>query len=295
MISELKIVPPQKSAFTIETPDYLPKQHTLCCWSGKRGSGKSVGCANFVSTCRKLGVYDKVWLICGTYESNKTIWGGIAGVDDEDVILPTKTAFAEVLRRLSEEKKQWDTYLSQMKAYKQFNKTEKGETNFFKHLTTRDTLDLSKPKWHYKKAVPPRCCVVLDDCMGTDIFLPSAGLVKTIIAHRHHAGGLGISVHMLIQSYCSRESLARPIREQLTVLCLFAMAQTEQIKKVWMEAELPGMSELAFLHMFRDATKLPHGFLLVDFSPKEEFQRYRIRMDEYLDPTPYMAAYPMAG
>jgi len=148
MISELKIVPPTKGAFTIETPDYLPKQHTLCCWSGRRGAGKSVACANFCATCRKLGVYDKIFLICGTYASNKTIWGQIAGIDEDCVILPTKTAFAEVLRRLNEEKKQWDTYLSQMKTYKQFNKTEKGEVNFFKQLTTRDNLNLSRPKWH---------------------------------------------------------------------------------------------------------------------------------------------------
>ena len=59
LLSDLKILPPKKSAFTIETPDYLPKQHTLCCWSGKRGSGKSVACANFVAVCKKLGVYDK--------------------------------------------------------------------------------------------------------------------------------------------------------------------------------------------------------------------------------------------
>lgn len=294
MLSDLKIVPPKKSAFTIETPDFLPKQHTLTCWSGKRGSGKSVACANFVALCKKLGVYDRVYLICGTYDSNRTIWQNIAGIDDDDVILPTKHAMAEAIRRLEEEKKQWDIYLSQMKAFKSFNKLEKGETNFFKHLATRDTLDLSRPKWPYKKAVPPRCCVVLDDCMGEDLMvLPSAKLTRFLIAHRHWAGGLGLSVHMLLQSYCSRESLPRPVREQLTVLCLFAMSQQDQIKKVWSEADLPGLSFDAFLLLFRTATEEPHSFLMIDFSPKEEYQRYRINMDQYLDPTPFIARYPM--
>jgi hypothetical protein len=293
MLSDLKIVPPKKEAFTIETADFLPRQHTLCCWSGKRGSGKSCACANFVQICRKLGVYDRVWLICGTYESNRTIWQNIGGVHDDDVILPTKHAFAEVLRRLDEEKSNWDKYLMQMKAYKEYHKTDEEQVNFFKHMTTRDNLNLSKPKWPYKKAVPPRCCVVLDDVMGEDLVTcPSSKLTKHIIAHRHWAGGLGISVHMLVQSYCSRESLPRPIREQLTVLCLFNMAQTEQIKKVWSEADLPGLSFECFLAMCRHAWAEPHSFLTIDFAPKSEEQRYRVCMDEYLDPAPFLAAHP---
>jgi hypothetical protein len=292
MLSQLKVIPPKKGAFTIDTPIDIPKQHTLCCWSGKRGSGKSVACANFIRVAKKLGVYDRVFLICGTFASNREIWGPV--IDEEDVILPRKDAFAEVISRLDQEKKKWDIYLNQMKTYKLFNKTEKGETNFFKHLATRDSMDLTKPKWPYKKAVPPRVAVVCDDVMGEELVThPSAKLTRWIVCHRHWAEGLGISVHMLLQSYCSRESLPRPIREQLTVLCLFTMAQTEQIKKVWLEADLPGISELAFLAMCRYAWQEPHAFLFIDFSPKEEYQRYRVCMDTYLDATPFIAKYPM--
>ena len=293
MLSDLTIVPPKKGAFTIETDEHFPKQHTLCCWSGKRGSGKSVACANQIRVAKQRGYYDKVWLITGTFESNREIWQGIAKIDDDDVLLPTKFAFKDVIKLLEDEKKKWDAYKNQLRAYNEFTQ-ERGPVNFLTRLTTRETLDLSKPKWPYKKAVPPRCCVVLDDCVGEDLLvLPSAKLTKYIIAHRHFAGGLGISVHMLLQSYCSRESLPRPVREQLTVLCLFAMAQTEQIKKVWSEADLPGMSFNAFLHMFRQATEEPHSFLMIDFAPKNEYQRYRINMDTYLDPAPFILEFPM--
>jgi len=296
MLSELTIRPPKKGAFTIDTDQYpdIPKQHTLCCWSGKRGSGKSVACANFIACLKKRGIYDRCFLICGTFESNKEIWQGLAGIDPEDVILPTKHAFAEVIRRLEEEKKNWDTFQSQMKAYRQFTKTEKGETNFFQRLTTCDSLDLCKPRWPYQKKVPPRIAVCLDDCCGEDLMiLPSAKLTKYIIAHRHWAGGLGISVHMLLQSYSSRESLPRPVREQLTVLCLFAMSQTAQIKKCYEEADLPGLSFEAFLSMCRHAWEEPHAFLTIDFSPVEEHRRYRVCMDRYLDPAPFIAMHPM--
>ena len=293
MLSNLTIIPPKSTAFTIETDIHFPKQHTLCCWSGKRGSGKSVACANQIRVAKQRGYYDKVWLITGTYESNREIWQGIAKIDDEDVLLPTKFAFKDVITLLEDEKKKWDAYKNQLRSYNEFTQ-EKGPVNFLTRLTTRETLDLSKPKWPYKKAVPPRCCVVLDDCVGEDLLvLPSAKLTRWIIAHRHWAGGLGISVHMLLQSYCSRESLPRPVREQLTVLCLFAMSQIEQIKKVWSEADLPGMSFNAFLHMFRHATEEPHSFLMIDFAPKNEYQRYRINMDTYLDPAPFILEFPM--
>lgn len=308
-LSDLKVEPPKKQAFTICTDPLFPKQHSLNCWSGKRGSGKSCACANQIRIAKERGYYHRVWLICGTYESNREIWQGIAGIDDDDVIKPEKNAFAEAVRRLEEEKKQWDVYQSQMKHWKENNKLETKETQFFKKIddTSREmnffgklaqkpvSLDLSKPKWPYKgKPCPPRCCVVLDDCMGEPIVcLPSAGLTKWLIAHRHWAGGLGISVHMLLQSYASRESLSRPIREQVTVLCLFHMSQIEQIKKVWTEADLPGFSFDAFLAMFRYATEEPHSFLMIDFSPKEEYMRYRKNMDEFIDPEPYIKMFPL--
>ena len=98
MLSDFTIIPPKKGAWTISTDIHFPKQHTLCCWSGKRGSGKSVACANQIRLAKKRGYYDKCWLICGTYESNREIWQGIAGIDDEDVLLPTKFAFKEVIK-----------------------------------------------------------------------------------------------------------------------------------------------------------------------------------------------------
>ena len=47
-IRNFGITPPEKGAFTIETPPDIPKMHCMMMVSGKRGGGKSVSVANFV-------------------------------------------------------------------------------------------------------------------------------------------------------------------------------------------------------------------------------------------------------
>ena len=56
------------------------------------------------------------------------------------------------------------------------------------------------PVWKYRKEVPPRLFLIIDDCMGTDLMKPRAKLINFCIKHRHIADGLGVSVAMLVQS-----------------------------------------------------------------------------------------------
>jgi hypothetical protein len=61
---------------------------------------------------------------------------------------------------------------------------------------------------------------------------PSSGLVNTCIKHRHVADGLGLSIAMLVQTYCAVGGLPRPIRENCTLLCLFKLKDQNQLKKI---------------------------------------------------------------
>ena len=116
------------------------------------------------------------------------------------------------------------------------------DENLIKELLNYEELGFfdEPPKWKYRKEVPPRLALVIDDSMGTDIMLPSAGLTKFVIAHRHWGEGLGITVFMLVQSYTAGagQGLSRPIREQTTQLWLFKIAQEGQLKKVFEESDL---------------------------------------------------------
>ena len=89
---------------------------------------------------------------------------------------------------------------------------------------------------------------------------------------------------MLVQSYCAVGSLPRPIRENCTCLLLFRNTQTAQIQKIYEEIG-GGNEDLTFEQfesMFKYATDMPFGFLLIDFSPKEPHMKFRANFNEYL-------------
>lgn len=212
-LDELKIKPPEKSSFEIETSEHFPKLHTLTIASGKRGGGKSVGVANYLRACYDRGYFDKVWCITPTYASNREIWDMIP-IDPDNVMEPTKTCMKVLSELVMQERNSWDEFLEQKRQYEQYLKDMKNEKL---DLTDKNVLDRlldyeehkffdDKPVWHYRNEVPPRLAVIIDDCVGSDLMrLPSANLVNTCIKHRHLGNGLGISIFLLVQSYACRE------------------------------------------------------------------------------------------
>ena len=287
-IKGFKTIVPPKSAFTIETAEDFPKLHTLCIASGKRGGGKSVAISNFIKRSKEHGYYDRVWLITPTYYSNKAIWD-IAEIDEADVYEPTMHVIKEIVNLVEAEREEWDLFLQQKELYKQF-KDEMKRTP----ITQIDPEQLLEyqdlgffegpPEWKYKKEVPPRLGLIIDDTLGTPLMAkPSAGLLNLCIKHRHIAKGLGIGIFMCVQSYCSQGGINRAIRENTTLLLLFKINQEAQIKKVMDESDLPVSNE-TFMEMCKYCHDKPYNFLLMDFAPKDETKRFRSGWDEYILP-----------
>ncbi len=285
-IKGFKTIVPPKSAFTIETAEDFPKLHTLCIASGKRGGGKSVAVANFIKRCKDAGYYDKVWCITPTYYSNKSIWD-IAEIEEENVFEPTMHVLRDVVGMVEAEREEWDLFLQQKEMYKQFKKEVKR-----KPITEIDEEVLLEyqdlgffegpPEWKYKNEVPPRLGLIIDDCLSTPLMAkPSAGLVNTVIKHRHLGKGLGLSIFMLVQSYCSQGGLHRVIRENTTMLLLFKVNQEQQIKKIIDESDLEVPDE-KFMEMCKYCHDKPFNFLMMDFAPKDESKRFRSGWDEYI-------------
>ena len=140
------------------------------------------------------------------------------------------------------------------------------------------------PKWkHEDDSHPTFCMLIMDDCMSLPILSqPSSGLVNTCIKHRHIADGLGLSICMLVQSYCAVGGVPRPIRENCTLLCLFKLKDQNQLKKI--HEEIGSDVELhKFDQMFDYATSKPFGFLCIDFNPKSAEQTFRCCFNEYLN------------
>lgn len=281
---------PTKGAFTIDTEFNFPKLHTLMCVSGKRGGGKSVAISNFCRLCKDKGYYDRVYLITPTYMSNKNIWD-IASIEEQDVFEPDMNVIKTLIKKVETEKEEYDEYLERKAKYKKFIKDMK-----YKNIHSIDVNDMlyyydfgfidgKKPEWKYKDdSHPPRLAVIIDDAVGTDLMSKrTAGLLNLCIKHRHIADGLGISIFMLVQSYCCQGGVARPIRENCTHLLLFKINDENQIKKVKEESDLP-ITDEEFMEMCNYAHSIPFNFLFLDFALKCKKRMFRSGFDDIIIP-----------
>jgi len=289
-INKFNTILPKKGAFTIETDKDFPKLHTLTIASGKRGGGKSVAISNILREARNKNYFDRILLISPTYNSNKQIWD-ICYIQEEDVYEPNVNVLKDIISFVEAEKQEYDDFIVKKERYKTFQKDIK-----HKPISAFDPEELIgylemgfldqniKPEWKYQREQPPRIGLVIDDCMGTDLMSKrTAGLTNLCIKHRHISDGLGISIFMLVQSYCANGGVARPIRENCTNILLFKINDENQIKKLKDEADLP-ITDQEFNEMVRKVHEVPYNYLFIDFSPKCETKRFRNAFNEYLIP-----------
>jgi hypothetical protein len=231
---------------------------------------------------------DRVVLVTPTFESNKTIWE-ICKIDKTDVFEPTKETMRAIEAFVTNEADEWDRFLNEKREYERMNKDlQSGRDAMWTgdallQFMDRGWLMNKRPVWKYSVERAPRLAVVIDDCLGTQLLLPSGGLTNFCIKHRHVGRGLGISVCMLVQSYCAQGGIARPIRENTTLLCLFKLRDAGQRVKILEEADL-GISEEAFTRITDYAWSKPFGFLTIDFAAKSENLRFRSGFQEIIQP-----------
>ena len=288
-INKFKTQLPKKSAFTIETEDDFPKLHTLCVASGKRGGGKSVAIANFVKKCKDKNYYDKLWLISPTYHSNKQIWD-IADIEEEDVFEPDINVLKTITGLIEAEREEWDDFLMKKELYKKYKREIANKpvmsirpVDLIQYMDL-GFLDNIEPEWKYPIEQAPRLGLIIDDAMGTDLMAKrTAGLTNFCIKHRHLGRGLGVSVFMLVQSYCALGGVPRPIRENTTHLLLFKINDEKQIQKVKEESDLPVTDE-EWESMCEKAHSIPYNFLLCEFAYKCPSKMFRSGWDNYLIP-----------
>jgi hypothetical protein len=287
-IKNFEPIIPKKSAFTIDTPESLPKLHTLMVLSSKRGGGKSVAITTFVKKLMDNGLIDRVILISPTYWSNKIIFEPLGINEETDVLEPTKESIKQLVEMVEQDKAEYDEHIKKKKLYKKYKKMMASDTPLWgiDPDMMMEFLEMgffeSAPQWKYQDdSHPPRIFVIIDDAMGTELMNPKSGLVNLCIKHRHIGGGLGISLALLVQSYCSIGSTPRPIRENCTLLALFRTKDENQIEKI--HQEIGADIDLdKFDKLFKYATDKPHGFLVIDFSPKSPDKTFRSGWNEYI-------------
>ena len=287
-VNIIKTKLPDKGAFTIETsPDFI-KLHSLMILSGKRGGGKSVSIANFIRTCKEKNYFDKIYLVTPTYASNKSIWD-IASIEPEDVFEPDIGVVKLIKEKIEAEKQEWDEFLQELKLYKKFKKEIENDKyiddeNLIKYLENGYLDNKERPKWKYKVEQPPRLGVIFDDCLNSEVMARrSSGLINFCIKHRHVADGLGVSIFLLVQAYCSHDGINKAIRENTTQLLLFKTNSEVQLKKIKDECDLP-ITEEEFQEICNKAFEVPYQFVLIDFAAKCPSFQFRIGWNEIIIP-----------
>jgi len=271
-----------KSGYSPETPEHIPKLHTLMILNGRRNAGKTTAITNYLAILKREKLIDRILVVTPTYESNKKNWEAL-GIEREDVFEPSKDVLQKIMSIIKAESDEYDTFKHNKKMFKQITESDL-PLHKMNPLLVKLVMDNNglEPQYKYdNNEVPPRLFLVLDDCLGHPIYLPSAGLTKFVQSHRHHHK-IGISVAMLTQTYCTKEAgVARPIRENCTLLCLWKIKDQNQLARIHDEIG-NDVSLEDFDRMLEYATKKDHGFLTVDFVPKKPEYAFRANFDEYL-------------
>lgn len=276
---DIKLI--HKSGYSPPTPEDICKMHFLWILNGRRNSGKTTTFTNYAHILKQHKLVDELYITTPTYESNKSNWDAL-GIPRENVFQPTKDAVEKMRLIIKKQSEDWDDFLEKKKKWQHMI-----DSDMPIHRMPPGYLQMlienggQAPVWKYEIERPPVLVWCLDDCLGWEIYLPSAGLTKFIQSHRHHSK-IGISVAMLCQTYCTKEAgIARPIRENCTMLSLWRIKDQNQLKRIHDEIG-NDVSIEKFDELLQYATDKPFGSLLIDFCPKKPEYAFRANFNQYL-------------
>jgi len=289
---EIEIPKNTRAAFTIETPVNVPKLHQVSLWIAKRGSGKSLSCANYIKHLRDHKLVDRVILVSPTYKTQVALWN-FAGVEEDDALPATYESLLQIQDIMAEEAEEWNEYQKQLIIYNKLQTLIRtpGRTKVdWSLLFEADAAGLldhyTKPTYKYGNR-PISVYVIFDDIIGTELFGTKSAngnnakqlLTNMCILHRH-VQNIGLSMAFLCQVYLGNFALPRVIREQASFLCIFRTYDIKRLKQMANELDIPEETFKA-LHDF--ATAELHQFLLVDLTTKDKSMKYRKGFNERIE------------
>lgn len=246
----------------------VPKPPVLGIFVGKRGQGKTVTATRLLHyyTHNNPEVFQKelIFVISPTAESQTHLWDHI-GCDPENVFAAStqteiKGLIDAIIEILKSKKKKYDEDQEYIEAY---NCLMRGGTLTARQeflLDQRDCQPLVDPEpW-------PRPCLLLDDLSHMKV-MDKAWFISLCLRHRHVAGGVSLSILMLVQSL--RGGVARVIRQNCSLIILYSTH--DQTAKDDLYAECSHLLEKdEFMALFEHATDERHDFMSVDLSQDDK-------------------------
>jgi len=273
------------------TGDNSFRQPCLHMIVGQRTSGKSYLTSKILAQAKKEQTFDVIYIVTPSFNSNKAYFGKY--ISEQNVFEPTKSSIGEVIKKVEEDRDEWEQYLQDLELYKKFKNDIKN-----KHFSLIDGDSLieymnrgffeKRPTWKYKNEEPPKSMLILDDCLGSEAILQSSGLTRIATLNRHigplkenykERSACGLAVIILSQSYKMNNGISRVLRENLSLLTLFKNKQEKQMESI--REELANVvDEELFNKAYNYATKEKYGNLTVDFKPKTLCRTFRKNLNE---------------
>ena len=295
--STMKIKPVGKEAFPIKTKTDYPQCHFLLTAYGKRGSGKTTSVTSLINEGVKDKVFDEVFIVTPTYHSNADMFlqFGKAFDPETNVIEPTRDTADHIEGFVNGLAEYYDDYLDKMEIYNELKKKKHNldvdeYDDFIEMGLMDDAGHIMKPEYKYHNK-PPRVVALIDDCVGTDVFIGNGSKKMTSLAlkHRHispmrHGGVLGVSLCLLSQTIATQQgSIARAVRENSTHVIIVGKTKDTNKQKQMYDELGDGLEKDDFMLLWDFATmESPHDFLFLDYNPKKGLSPYRRNFDTYI-------------
>lgn len=252
----------------IPLKDGVPKPPVLGIFVGKRGQGKTVTATRLLHyyTHYNPEIFQKelVFVISPTAESQKHLWDHIGVLEENVFAVATNQEIKEIvdaiIELLKSKKEKYDEDQEYLEAYKVLCRGGVLTARQEFLLDMRDCQPLVDPEpW-------PRPILLLDDLSHLKV-LDKAWFISLCLRHRHVAGGVSLSILMLVQSL--RGGVARVIRQNCSLIILYSTH--DQTAKDDLYAECSHLLDKEeFMALFEHATDQRHDFLSVDLSQDDK-------------------------
>ncbi len=258
---------------------------------GQRTSGKSYLTSKILAQAHKDKTFNIIYIVTPSFKSNESYFKKY--INESEVYEPTGDSIMKVIKRVEEDRDEWEEYLAKKERYKDYQKKIKQKTP----MQDEDLIEFEEfsffdepPKWKYGKEEPPKSLLILDDVLGSPAILQSSGLTRIATLNRHIAplqenhsnrSACGLAVMILTQSYKMQSGISRTLRENLSLLTLFKNKHEQQMKSI--KEELANVvDEQLFEKAYQYATNEKHGNLTIDFNPKCKTKTFRKNLNEII-------------
>jgi len=259
-------------------PRDLFKLHTLACFVGSCGSGKTYSTVELVHRYLELGCLNEIFLITSSWENNENTFTPLK-IKKENLFeaKPPDMNVQKILETISDMVEALaDKYFAYIEYTKIFRKYQRGlkKKDSLVYLTLSERNILYNNNYQpMKKVEKPSCCLIIDDMSHTPIYSSSINNPMMNMAMRHrHFHKVGLTIIFITQNF--RTGLPKCLRELASQFCLYRTYDERQQDSIYEEVGSLCKKE-EFLKMLAEATKEKHGFLTIDKQPLIEGVHFR--------------------